>query len=192
MTLFLIFYMEDFIKPNYQAPTQSQSKYDFRVNGQITTSQVRLILANGDNFGIISTREAIKKAAEQGLDLIEIAPGAIPVCKILEVGKYRYELQKKRSEAKKKQKVVEIKEIKLTPNIGDNDYAVKMRAARRFLEDGNKVKFNLRFRGREMSYIDLGAAVLERAKTDLAEIAKVEQEPKLDGRQMALVVAPIK
>lgn len=184
--------MEDFIKPNFQDPSSSQDKSDFRVNGQITTSQVRLILANGDNFGIISTREAIRKAADQGLDLIEIAPGPIPVCKILEAGKYRYELQKRRSEAKKKQKVIEIKEIKLTPNIGDNDYGVKMRAARRFLEEGNKVKFNLRFRGREMSYVDLGAAVLTRAKTDLTDVAKVEQEPKLDGRQMTLVVAPIK
>ena len=189
---FNFFSMEDFIKPNFQANSQSQEKSEFRVNGQITTSQVRLILANGDNFGVISTREAIRKAADQGLDLIEIATGPIPVCKILEVGKYRYELQKRRSEAKKKQKVVEIKEIKLTPNIGDNDYGVKMRAARRFLEEGNKVKFNLRFRGREMSYVDLGAEVLNRAKTDLADIAKVEQEPKLDGRQMTLVVAPTK
>lgn len=192
INLFLIFFMEDCIKPTYQANSQSQEKSDFRVNGQITSSQVRLILANGDNFGIISTRDALRKASEQGLDLIEIASGQIPVCKILEAGKYRYELQKRRAEAKKKQKVVEIKEIKLTPNIGDNDYGVKMRAARRFLEDGNKVKFNLRFRGREMSYIDLGAAVLTRAKTDLADIAKVEQESKLEGRQMSLVVAPTK
>ena len=188
--LFLTFLMEGCIKPNFQA--NSQSQYDFRVNGQITTSQVRLILANGDNFGIISTREAIRKASDQGLDLIEIAPGPIPVCKILEAGKYRYELQKRRSEAKKKQKVVEIKEIKLTPNIGDNDYGVKLRAARRFLEEGNKVKFNLRFRGREMSYVDLGAQVLTRARGDLEDIGKVEQEPKLDGRQMSLVIAPQK
>ena len=184
--------MEDCIKPNIQSPSQSQDKSDFRVNGQITTSQVRLILATGENFGIVSTRDALRKAADQGLDLIEIVPGPIPVCKILEVGKYRYELQKRKSEAKKKQKVVEIKEIKFTPNIGDNDYGVKMRSARRFLEEGNKVKFTLRFRGREMSYVDLGAAVLERAKTDLTDIAKVEQSSKLDGRQMTLVVAPIK
>ena len=162
------------------------------MNEQITTSQVRLILATGENFGVISTREALRKAKDQGLDLIEIASGSIPVCKILEAGKYRYELQKRRSEAKKKQKVVEIKEIKMTSNIGDNDYGVKLRAARRFLEDGNKVKFNLRFRGREMSYVDLGAAVLNRAKTDLSDIAKAEQEPKLDGRQMTLVLAPSK
>jgi len=184
--------MEDCIKPNFQSPSQTSDKNEFRINGQITSSQVRLILATGENFGIISTRDAIRKAADQGLDLIEIAPGPIPVCKILEAGKYRYELQKRKSEAKKKQKVVETKEIKFTPNIGDNDYGVKMRSARRFLEEGNKVKFTLKFRGREMSYIDLGAAVLERAKTDLAEVAKVEQAPKMDGRQMTLVVAPIK
>ena len=190
--LFLIFFMEDCIKPNFQSPSQTSDKNDFRINGQITTSQVRLILATGENFGIVSTRDAIRKAADQGLDLIEIAPGPIPVCKILEAGKYRYELQKRKSEAKKKQKIVETKEIKFTPNIGDNDYGVKMRSARRFIEEGNKVKFTLKFRGREMSYIDLGTAVLERAKTDLAEIAKVEQAPKLDGRQMTLVVAPVK
>lgn len=189
--LFLTFFMEDFIRPNFQTSAPA-NKDEFRINEQITTSQVRLILATGENFGIISTRDAIRKAAEQNLDLVEIAPGPMPVCKILEAGKYRYELQKKRAEAKKKQKVVEIKEIKLTPNIGDNDYSVKLRNARRFLEDGNKVKFNLRFRGREMSYQDLGADVLNRAKTDLADVAKVEQEAKLDGRQMSLVVVPLK
>lgn len=193
MPVIVIFSMEDFIKPNYQSSNNSSSnKGDFRVNEQITTPQVRLILATGENFGIISTREAIRKAADQGLDLIEIAPADIPVCKILDAGKYRYELQKRKAEAKKKQKTVEIKEIKFTPNIGDNDYGVKMRSAKRFLEEGNKVKFTLRFRGREMSYIDLGAEVLNRAKTDLADLAKVEQEPKLDGRQMAMIVAPLK
>ena len=192
MNLFLIFFMEDYIKPTMQVSASAQDKNGIRVNEQIKTAQVRLILATGENFGIISTREAIKKASEQGLDLIEIAPGAIPVCKILDSGKYRYEMQKRKAEAKKKQKVVEIKEIKFTPNIGDNDYGVKMRSARRFLEEGNKVKFTLRFRGREMSYVDLGAAVLDRAKTDLSDIAKVEQNPKLDGRQMTLVMAPSK
>ncbi len=193
MPVIVIFSMEDFIKPNYQSSNNSSSnKGDFRVNEQITTPQVRLILATGENFGIISTREAIRKAADQGLDLVEMAPADIPVCKILDAGKYRYELQKRKAEAKKKQKTVEIKEIKFTPNIGDNDYGVKMRSAKRFLEEGNKVKFTLRFRGREMSYIDLGAEVLNRAKTDLADLAKVEQEPKLDGRQMAMIVAPLK
>lgn len=190
--LFFNFFTEDSIKPFYQGLSPSSDKGEFRMNEQITTSQVRLILATGENFGVISTREALRKAKDQGLDLIEIASGSIPVCKILEAGKYRYELQKRRSEAKKKQKVVEIKEIKMTSNIGDNDYGVKLRAARRFLEDGNKVKFNLRFRGREMSYVDLGAAVLNRAKTDLSDISKAEQEPKLDGRQMTLVLAPSK
>jgi translation initiation factor IF-3 len=182
--------MEVHIKPNIQG--SASGKNDFRVNEQITNPQIRLILATGENFGIISTREALRKAADQGLDLVEIAPGEFPVCKILEAGKYRYELQKKKAEARKNQKTVDIKEIKLTPNIGDNDYGVKLKAARRFLEGGDKVKFNLRFRGREMSYIDLGAAVLERAKADLSDIAKVEQAPKLDGRQMSMMVAPLK
>ncbi len=182
--------MEVHIKPNIQG--SSTGKNDFRMNEQITNPQIRLILATGENFGIISTREALRKAADQGLDLVEIAPGEFPVCKILEAGKYRYEMQKRKAEARKNQKVVDIKEIKLTPNIGDNDYGVKMRAARRFLEGGDKVKFNLRFRGREMSYLDLGAAVLERAKADLADIAKVEHAPKLDGRQMSMTMAPVK
>lgn len=164
-----------------------------RINEQILNHQVRLILSNGENIGIISTREALKRAQEEGLDLIEIAAhDEFPVCKILDAGKYKYEMQKRKADAKKKQKVIEIKEIKFTPNIGDNDYAVKMRAAKRFLEDGNKVKFTLRFRGREMSYIDLGMAVLQRARTDLETLAKVEQEPKLEGRQMGMLVSPVK
>ncbi len=184
--------MEDIIKPNFQSAhnTPNTSKDGLRVNEQIIAPQVRLILTTGENIGIISTREALKKAAEEGLDLIEIAPGEFPVCKILDAGKYRYEMQKRKAEAKKKQKVVEIKEIKFTPNIGDNDYGVKMRNAHRFLEEGNKVKFTLRFRGREMSYIDSGMEVLRRARVDLEDIAKVELEPKLDGRQMTMIVAP--
>ncbi len=188
--------MEDVIKPinsNGQGNAQSTDKAAFRVNDQITNPQIRLILSNGENVGIISIREALRKADEEGLDLVEIAPnGEFPVCKILDAGKYRYEMQKRKAEAKKKQKTIEIKEIKFTPNIGDNDYSVKMRAAKRFLEDGNKVKFTLRFRGREMSYIDQGSAVLKRAKADLEDIAKVEQEAKLEGRQMGMLVAPIK
>lgn len=188
--------MEDSIKPNNQngqGNALTADKMSFRVNDQITNPQVRLILSNGENVGIISIREALKKADDAGLDLVEIAPhNEFPVCKILDAGKYRYEMQKRKAEAKKKQKVIETKEIKFTPNIGDNDYAVKMRAAKRFLEDGNKVKFTLRFRGREMSYIEQGSEVLKRAKTDLVELAKVEQEPKLEGRQMGMLVAPIK
>ena len=150
-----------------------------------------MIDETGENRGIVSVKEALALAYEVGLDLIEISPQAVPpVCKILDYGKYKYELQKKKAEAKKKQKVVEVKEIKFTANIGDNDYEVKMRAAKRFLEHGDKVKFTLRFRGREMSYTEQGMSILNRAKEDLEAIAKVELEPKLDGRQMAMLVAP--
>ncbi len=188
------FLMEDTIKQNtnsMQSREQMSDKNGPRVNEQITARQVRLILADGDNVGVVFLREALQKADDAGLDLVEIASnGEIPVCKILDYGKYKYEMQKRKADAKKKQKVIEIKEIKFTPHIGDNDYGVKMRAARRFLEDGNKVKFTLRFRGREMSYQDLGLEVLKRARTDLEEIAKVEQEPKLEGRQMGMLVSP--
>ena len=127
----------------------------------------------------------MRKASEADLDLVEIASaGQIPVCKILDAGKFKYEMQKRRQEAKKKQKVVEIKEIKFTPNIGDNDYTFKMRNARKFLEEGNKVKFTIRFRGREMSYQDLGTEVLNRAEQEVSDIAKVE------GRNMSMLVAP--
>lgn len=186
--------MEDIIKPNLSGSNQNApaiSKEGPRINEQITNPQVRLILADGENVGAVSTKEAIKKAFEQGLDLIEISPnGDIPVCKILDYGKYKYEMQKRKADAKKKQKVQETKEIKFTPNIGDNDYMVKMRAAKKFLEEGDKIKFTLRFRGREMSYINLGMEVLKRAKTDLEEVAKVEQEPKMEGRQMMMLVSP--
>lgn len=188
--------MEDIIKPNNSSAygnEQTADKSAFRMNEQITNPQVRLILESGENIGIISIREALIKAQDAGLDLIEIAPnGTVPVCKILDAGKYRYEMQKRKAEAKKKQKTIEIKEIKFTPNIGDNDYTVKMRAAKRFLESGNKVKFTLRFRGREMSYIESGSEVLKRAKSDLEGVAKVEQEAKLEGRQMGMLVAPVK
>lgn len=163
------------------------------MNEQITNPTVRLILADGENVGIVSIKEALRKAAEAELDLIEIsAAGDVPVCKLLDYGKYKYEQQKRKNEAKKKQKIVEIKEIKLTPNIGENDYQVKMRSVNRFLAEGNKVKFNLRFRGREMSYVNLGVAVLDRVKADLTDKIKVEQEPKLEGRQLSLLIAPIK
>ena len=138
-------------------------------------------------------REALRRAENAGLDLVEIATsGDWPVCKIIDAGKYKYELQKRKNEAKKKQKVQETKEIKFTPNIGDNDYGFKMRNAKKFLAEGNKVKFTIRFRGREMSYQDLGVEVLNRAAQDVANIAKTEGQPKLEGRNMSLMVAPIK
>ena len=155
--------------------------------------QVRLIDENGQNVGVVIMREALRRAENAGLDLVEISTaGDWPVCKIIDAGKYKYELQKRKNEAKKKQKVQETKEIKFTPNIGDNDYGFKMRNAKKFLAEGNKVKFTIRFRGREMSYQDLGVEVLNRASKDVADIAKTEGQPKLEGRNMSLMVAPIK
>ena len=152
---------------------------------------IRLVDAAGQMAGVVSLREALEKAVEAGLDLVEIAPTASPpVCKILDFGKYKYEEQKKKNEARKKQKVIEIKEIKLRPTIDDNDYNIKMRAMQRFLQEGDKVKVTLRFRGRELAHQDLGMAVLVRVRDDLDEIAKVEQMPKMEGRQMVMVVAP--
>ena len=173
------------------ARTQNVNKDEPRINEKINALQIRLIDENGTNVGIVNLREALRRAEEADLDLVEIsATPAGSVCKIMDAGKYKYELQKRKAEAKKKQKVQETKEIKFTPNIGDNDYQVKMRNAKKFLAEGNKVKFTLRFRGREMSYQDLGEAVLKRAAEDVADIAKVEQAPKLDGRNMGMMVAP--
>lgn len=142
-------------------------------------------------IGVLPTREALWRAREAGLDLVEISPNADPpVCKILDFGKYKYEQQKKKNEARKKQKVVEIKEIKIRPNIDDHDYDVKMRQARNFIGEGDKVKVTLRFRGRELAHVDLGMKVLERVKGELDEIAKVEQMPRMENRQMIMVLAP--
>ena len=152
---------------------------------------IRLVDERGQMAGVVSLRDALDRAAEAGLDLVEIAPTAAPpVCKILDYGKFKYEEQKKKNEARKKQKVIEIKEIKLRPTIDDNDYKIKMRAMHRFLEEGDKVKVTLRFRGRELAHQDLGMAVLVRVKEDLDPVAKVEQMPKMEGRQMVMVVAP--
>lgn len=141
--------------------------------------------------GVVSIREALERAAQAGSDLVEVAPNADPpVCKILDFGKYKYEEQKRRNEARKKQKVIEVKEIKLRPMIDDNDYGIKMKAMIRFIGEGDKVKVTLRFRGRELAHQDLGMRVLIRVRDDLDEIAKVEQMPKMEGRQMVMVVAP--
>ncbi|TWB36842.1 translation initiation factor 3 (bIF-3) [Nitrospirillum pindoramense] len=141
--------------------------------------------------GVVSLRDALIAAEEAGLDLVEVSPNAEPpVCKILDYGKFKYEAQKKAAEARKKQKIIEVKEIKLRPNIDDNDYDVKMRAARRFLEEGDKVKVTMRFRGREMAHQDLGMNVLVRVKELLEDLAKVEQMPKLEGKQMIMIMAP--
>ncbi|CAI8293019.1 MAG: Translation initiation factor IF-3 [Alphaproteobacteria bacterium UBA4588] len=142
-------------------------------------------------MGILATDDALRKAAEFGMDLVEIQPNAEPpVCKILDYGKYKFQAQKRASEARKKQKVIEVKEIKLRPNIDSHDYDVKMRAVRKFLDGGDKVKVTLRFRGREMAHIELGAKLLERVRGDVDEFAKVEAMPKMEGRQMIMVLGP--
>jgi len=152
---------------------------------------VRLVGADGEMIGVVSLREAFDAAVEAELDLVEIAPQADPpVCKILDFGKFRFEEQKKANEARKKQKIVELKELKLRPNIDDHDYDVKMRAAVRFLEEGDKIKLTMRFRGREMAHQNLGMDVLIRARDQLQEVAKVEQMPRMEGRMMIMVLAP--
>ncbi len=162
-----------------------------RLNREITARTVRLINANGDMVGVVSLRDAFDAAADADLDLVEIVPNAEPpVCKILDYGKFRFEEQKKANEARKKQKVIELKELKLRPNIDDNDYDIKMRAAVRFLQEGDKVKVTMRFRGREMAHQDIGMRVLVRVREQLEELAKVEQMPRIEGRQMVMVLAP--
>ncbi len=144
-------------------------------------------------IGIVSIREALQKAGEFGLDLVEIAASADPpVCKILDYGKYKYEQQKKAAEARKKQKTIDVKEIKIRPAIEDHDYSVKLKNARRFLEDGDKVKVSMRFRGREMAHQELGMEVLEKFRDDLLDLGKVESQPKMEGRQIIMVIAPEK
>ena len=153
--------------------------------------RVRLVDEHGEMVGIVGRNEAIEMAAEAGLDLVEVAPNADPpVCKILDYGKFKYEEQKKKNEARKKQKIIEVKEIKLRPSIDDHDHAVKMRSMNKFIEEGDKVKVTMRFRGRELAHQELGMNVLMRVKEDLDEIAKVEQFPRMEGRQMTMVVSP--
>jgi translation initiation factor IF-3 len=162
-----------------------------RVNKDIRAVQVQLIDAEGQNRGVTNLVDAQRLAEEAQLDLVEIVPNAIPpVCKILDFGKYRFNEQKKTAEQRKRQKVVEIKEIKLRPGIDDHDYEVKMRSVRRFFEEGDKVKVTLRFRGREMAHQDLGFRLLQRVRAETSQIAKVESEPLMEGRQMTMVLAP--
>ncbi len=162
-----------------------------RVNELIEEPVIVLIDHEGENRGEFSVEDAIEIAIEAGLDLVEVSPNAKPpVCKILDYGKYKYQAQKKASEARKKQKTIEIKEIKMRPNIDTHDYDVKMRAIKRFFENGDKVKVTLRFRGREMAHQELGVQLLDRVKEETEEVAKVESHPKLEGRQMVMVLAP--
>jgi translation initiation factor IF-3 len=153
--------------------------------------EVQLIDETGQNRGVITFFEALKAAEEAGLDLVEIAPNSTPpVCKLLDHGRFKFLEQKKAAEARKKQKIIEVKEIKLRPGIDKHDYEVKMRSMRNFFEEGDKVKVTLRFRGREMAHQDLGLRLLDRVRTDMTDIAKVESEPMLDGRQMTMIMSP--
>jgi translation initiation factor IF-3 len=171
-----------------QAPVKEEGH---RINNRIDAREVRLIDALGENKGVVPTRQALMMAEEAGLDLVEVSPDAKPpVAKILDYGKFKYQEQKKANEARKKQKIIEIKEIKMRPMIDDHDYDVKMKAVRRFFEEGDKVKITLRFRGREMAHQELGQQLLDRVKKDTIEIAKVESEPRFEGRQIVMVLAP--
>ena len=161
------------------------------MNEEIRLPQVRLIDQDGEMQGVMTAREALQRAYSVGLDLLEISPNAEPpVVKILDFGKYKYELQKKKNEAKKRQKVIEIKEVKVRPNIDENDYQVKLRSMKSFIEEGDKVKVTLRFRGREMAHQELGVKVLERIRTDMDAATKVEQMPRMENRQMVMVLSP--
>jgi len=162
-----------------------------RINDDIGVMRVRLVDERGNMVGVVGRNEALTMAANAGLDLVEIAPNADPpVCKILDYGKFKYEEQKKKNEARKKQKIIEVKEIKLRPSIDDHDYQVKMRSMNKFIEEGDKVKVTMRFRGRELAHQELGMNVLMRVKDDLDEIAKIEQFPRMEGRQMTMVISP--
>lgn len=171
-----------------QAPSRDKGP---RVNDQITEQKVRLVGADGEQVGVVSIDDAIAMAEEAGLDLVEVSPNAEPpVCKILDYGKYKYEAQKKAAEARKKQKTIDVKEVKMRPGIDIHDYEVKLRNATKFLENGDKVKVTIRFRGREMAHQELGMKVLMRFRDDLAEHSKVEQMPKMEGRMMTMLLGP--
>jgi translation initiation factor IF-3 len=171
--------------------TASPTRDGPRVNGEIRAPQVRLIDADGEMQGVMTARDAWLRAQAVGLDLLEISPNADPpVVKILDFGKFKYEQQKKKNEAKKKQKVIEIKEIKVRPNIDENDYQVKMRAMKSFIGEGDKVKVTLRFRGREMAHQEIGVRVLERIRSEMDPTSKVEQMPRMENRQMVMVLTP--
>ncbi|MFN8832290.1 MAG: translation initiation factor IF-3 [Alphaproteobacteria bacterium] len=162
-----------------------------RFNRDIKSPEIRLVDENAEMIGVMPTIQALKLAAEKGLDLVEISPTAKPpVCKIMNYGKYKYELQKKAQAAKKKQKIVETKEIKVRPTIAEGDLQIKLRNAIKFLEDGNKVRFSLQFKGREITHNEVGFAIIERIKSELIDIARIEFEPKMEGRQIFMIVAP--
>lgn len=163
-----------------------------RVNERITSDEIRLIGADGDNVGVVTPARGMQLADEAGLDLVEISPNAKPpVVKIMDFGKYKYETQKRESEARKKQKIIEVKEVKFRPNTDVHDYQVKMRNVFKFLDNGDKVKVTLRFRGREMAHLNLGRELLERVAVDIKDSGKIESMPKMEGRQMIMMIGPL-
>lgn len=176
-------------RPHNAPPTRDTGP---RVNGRIRAPEIRLIGAEGENVGLVTPERGMELAEQAGLDLVEISPNATPpVCKIMDFGKFKYEQQKRESEARKKQKIIEVKEVKFRPNTDVHDYDVKMRNVVKFLENGDKVKVTLRFRGREMAHQNLGRELLERVAEDVKEIGKVENMPKMEGRQMVMMIGPV-
>ncbi len=181
--------MANFKQNYFQRRTKDRGP---RSNNRITSSEVQVITNDGDNLGILNTNEAISKAKEEGLDLIEIAPKARPpVCKIMDMGKFRYDAQKKANKAKKKQKKIELKEIKLRPVTEVHDYTFKIKNAQKFLSKGDKVKFTIKFKGRELQHSHLGNELMNKIKQDMQEIGRVELQPKFDGKQMIMVIQPL-
>ncbi|WP_417271260.1 translation initiation factor IF-3 [Celeribacter sp.] len=176
-------------RPHRAPPTRETGP---RINDNIRAPEIRLIGAEGENVGVVTPQRALEMAAEVDLDLVEISPNATPpVCKIMDYGKFKYEQQKRESEARKNQKIIEIKEVKFRPNTDTHDYGVKMRNVMKFLENGDKVKITMRFRGREMAHQDLGRNLLERVAEDTKEIGKIENMPKMEGRQMIMMIGPL-
>ena len=181
--------MADFKRNYFQRRTKPRGP---RSNNRITSSEIQVIASDGENLGILNLHDAINRAREKGLDLIEIAPNAKPpVCKIMDMGKYKYDTQKKANKAKKKQKKIELKEIKLRPVTEIHDYSFKMKNAQKFLAKGDKVKFTIRFKGRELQHSSLGSDLMKKIKQDIQSIGKVELQPKFDGKQMIMVVQPL-
>lgn len=182
----LFFVPED---PSIVTKAPIAAEREHRINGEITVPEIRLIGPENQPIGIVSTREALRMAEESDVDLVEIAPTAVPpVCRLMDYGKFKYQEQKKAHEAKLKQKVIEIKEVKFRPATDDHDYATKLRKMREFLEEGDKAKVTLRFRGREMAHQDLGVKLLERVRADVEDLAVVESMPRLEGRQMIMML----
>ena len=169
------------------------AKEEYRINDKIEAPEVRLVDADGEMAGVVQLPAALEKAMEAGLDLVEVSPNASPpVCKILDYGKFKYEAQKKANAARKKQKVIEVKEIKMRPNIDDHDYETKMRKVHAFIGEGDKVKVTMRFRGRELAHQDIAMKVLNRVRDEVGETVKIEQFPRMEGRQMIMIMAPAK